>query len=355
MPNINLKEILDKVLNKPWDPLGLMSSQGLEAPLRVGDVASMGLDIMPGVGDVKSAVEGVNAFKQGDNLGGALGLAGALPFVGGTGIISGVRALGGRMSKIPMLKEAEAMLNAGQDPAHVWKETGFGLPADNHWRWEIPDHNAYLDQEKLLALDKEGGVPLPKVFDHPELYKYYPSAKNLNLNIADPSMMGTSRASYSPHTENIFLSRNIIDPDEREAFDSLIHELQHHVQSRELRQHGSSYERAQKLIDADKQKYQQAWRDAANAGDNEAIRKYRSLYNFRESPGERYWRSGGEAEARLAQMRSSLDSELSRKYYPWDPVKFYKATDVNINNLDFEDFIRKNGQEIPDWLLDFEP
>lgn len=51
------------------------------SPEHSGMLGGALLDMTPGVGDVKSAYDGVQAAKQGDYLGAGLGALGALPFI----------------------------------------------------------------------------------------------------------------------------------------------------------------------------------------------------------------------------------------------------------------------------------
>lgn len=78
---IDLKKALSDYLDSGFDPTGQYAQFGMEAPTRKGDIASLGLDMAPGVGDVKSLVDALQAAGKGNFGEAALGALGGLPMI----------------------------------------------------------------------------------------------------------------------------------------------------------------------------------------------------------------------------------------------------------------------------------
>lgn len=137
---IDIKAEADKWLSKGFDPANQYAQFGMSPPLRNGDMASIGLDMAPGIGDIKSGIEGIQAMTKGDSLGAVLGGLGALPVVPGfAGIFAGAKA---KTADLAKLARAEDMFKAGAPREAIWNETGWWQGPDQQWRFEIPDNEA---------------------------------------------------------------------------------------------------------------------------------------------------------------------------------------------------------------------
>lgn len=210
---------------------------------------------------------------------------------GGLGMIAGVRA---KTADLGQRKIAEALLKKGADPAEVWRQTGWHKGPDRQWRFEIPDAPAKLNMEAIQkASDAEDRlteqaasrgesdfdpyrqyVKLHQVLDHPELFKAYPRIKDVDVRIASPDDLPMDvGAIYNPMSDEIHLNSEFLKggPQER---DTLLHEIQHAVQSRQERFPGGA--------------------DPSKVSDDV------------------YRRSYGEAEARNVEARSLFDAAQSR-------------------------------------------
>jgi len=180
------------------------------------------------------------------------------------------------ITKGPFSK-AEEMSVKGAEPQQTWKETGWWLDdVDGKWRFEIDDSKATLpaamektdaDGKYLIEVDAgyndtwsdpdsiyfDSDGPQPLAYDaeyngeyhgpgssvwklgdllkHDKLFKNYPELKNqivvLNAQFDDDNILGE----YNPKTGTHKISEQLTDPDAIRS--TLLHEIQHAVQSRE--------------------------------------------------------------------------------------------------------------------------
>lgn len=76
-----------------------------------GDLASTGVYFIPGVGNVASAIDAIDSFRNGDYAGGAMSALWALPVIGNIG--AGLR-VGSKLAKAAKLgKTSERLFNLG--------------------------------------------------------------------------------------------------------------------------------------------------------------------------------------------------------------------------------------------------
>jgi len=173
--------------------------------------------------------------------------------------------------------EAEKMSAKGAKPQETWKKTGWWIDdVDGKWRFEIDDSKATLpaamektdaDGQYLIEVDAgyndtwsdpdsiyfDSDGPQPLAYDaeyngeyhgpgssvwklgdllkHDKLFKNYPELKNqivvLNAQFDDDNILGE----YNPKTGTHKISEQLTDPDAIRS--TLLHEIQHAVQSRE--------------------------------------------------------------------------------------------------------------------------
>jgi len=92
--------------------------------------------------------------------------------------------------------EAKAlkMERAGVSPEKIWEETGTARFKDGRWRQEIDDSQAYAKPIKKGAVNK-----LDEAISHPELFKAYPDLANVEFRYGD----GLGQGSYSPDLNRI--------------------------------------------------------------------------------------------------------------------------------------------------------
>lgn len=180
-----------------------------------------------------------------------------------------------------MLKQAQDMIDAGVEPETVRQETGWFKGMDGRWRFEIDDskaqyyragdarfsrmHADYARHQTLLnkmlngqispdehaelrKLDEvwgrergrlnervdRGNATLDEILDHEALFEAYPELRNVKVRFE--VMYDGKRGSYDRKSNTIKLSSDLRDAPE----DTLLHEIQHAVQSIEGHSGGAS-------------------------------------------------------------------------------------------------------------------
>lgn len=325
---------------------------------------------VPIAGDALSGVLAAYDAAKGDYGSAAVNALGVLPFVSGTFIGKGAKTW-------DAVKAAEAAkrIDAGENAAKVWKETGYGkAPWDKAARSEIDDSastynpNAYK-QKEFYVFGKPAGkgsvANVSELLDHKKLVNSYPDLSSVSVrempSSARNDVYGTGE--YSPATDSIGIGTAVPNNGEGVAeslldFASdkdkpvLLHELQHAIQQREGWARGGSAEMfpdeqtindarlvAARIAKGEKPSEAAKW-IAANLGRNPsvqvmdlAMKPKAELHSMPSNPHEGYKRLAGEAEARLTQARMNLSPEQRLAQYPYDPEYFKQATGVDINNL----------------------
>lgn len=142
-----------------------------------------------------------------------------------------------RLADSALLKMAEEILRSGKNPL---KETGWfkdpqGLPVDWRgakaipaWKYEISDAPAQL-KIGPEEFSKGSFFHAGELLSHPELFEAYPQLKTMSVT---PNRQISYRGHYDPRKRDIDIRSTDMDP---ELFKStLLHELQHGLQAREL-------------------------------------------------------------------------------------------------------------------------
>lgn len=180
-------------------------------------------------------------------------------------------------ANLESLREAQEMQAAGADMESIRKATGWHEGMDGKWRWEIDDskmeyhragdalfgrnHPEYAEQQRLerkmlygeltdteqarlRALTEtwgrernrlserveRGNARLEDVLDHEELFEAYPDMADLSVTFH--TLEDGQNGGYSRKFDSIELSRDLKNRPEA-LLNSLIHEVQHAIQSRE--------------------------------------------------------------------------------------------------------------------------
>lgn len=222
-----------------------------------------------------------------------------MPMAKQRGIFAGV---GAKTADIQSLEKAKTLELSGVSPEEVWKKTGWGKAPDGKWRFEIPDDQASfrMDFDSLLPQKsnnyKSGtDVGVGGGFSHKPLYEAYPEIlREERLNIGKlPSWMPDSSNSGSYKKGEVYVRNK----DEGGAKSTLLHELQHAVQTREGLQSGGN----QNNLDFDS-----------------------------------YRRLAGEVEARLVQSRMNMTPEQRAAQYPWLEDYLKKSTGTSLSDIIFK-------------------
>ena len=185
--------------------------------------------------------------------------------------------IGARTADSAALRRAEALEKSGTDNETIRQETGWYRGMDGQWRFEIDDSGAAFSRSgeaqysadnadyarytqlmnrmltgelteaehaELLGLDKkngstkkelarridEGNATLRDIMQHNALFEAYPKIAETKVKFAD--MPSGTAGSYNRETNTITLDTKL-KYDANEAFDALMHEVQHRVQAAE--------------------------------------------------------------------------------------------------------------------------
>lgn len=125
------------------------------------------------------------------------------------------------------LQKAKKMQQAGADMESIRKATGWHQFADGKWRFEIDDSRMQLRTD---AADIPNYTTLGELVDAPELFEAYPDMADLSVTFH--TLEDGQNGGYSRKFDSIELSRDLKNRPEA-LLNSLIHEVQHAIQSRE--------------------------------------------------------------------------------------------------------------------------
>lgn len=272
-------------------------------------------------------------------------------------------------------KLAEKMLEEGAAPEEVWAKTGWGKGPEGKWRFEISDLGASSNPRQYpegsdwdIAQKRPIYMNLEDALSHQDLYSAYPELRSVGTELR-PGMGGGSfrddiTAGYDPKTGKANVS-------------TLLHELQHAAQIEEDFPMGGSPQMAflpknkeafdilrQKRLEATIPMTESEYAKRAWQSDEvipEIAKDYADYVKSLGKPSawmdkqiqeaaaqDYYQRLGGEAEARLTQMRANLSPEERRAAYPWNPDYFREKTGVPL-----EDLIYRYDAEGPSELITY--
>ncbi len=130
---------------------------------------------------------------------------------------------------------AERMESKGKSPQSIRMATGwFRNPYDKKWRYEVSDDTssltdsfAFLPESKLFS--EPITARLDEVLDHPELFKAYPELRGVNV-VKRPGFLdwGGLQGSFDPKSNTLQITPYAKDPKS-----TMLHEIQHWIQSKE--------------------------------------------------------------------------------------------------------------------------
>lgn len=130
-------------------------------------------------------------------------------------------------ANLESLREAQEMQAAGADMESIRKATGWHEGMDGKWRFEIDDSRMQLRAD---AADIPNYTTLGELVDAPELFEAYPDMADLSVTFH--TLEDGQNGGYSRKFDSIELSRDLKNRPEA-LLNSLIHEVQHAIQSRE--------------------------------------------------------------------------------------------------------------------------
>ena len=261
-------------------------------------------------------------------------------------IIKSERGLiGGRKAKgapTRQLAKAQEMLAEGKDKNDIWRETGWmkGAEKGNVWKFEIDDsgfkwkngkpigeNKDWMGSKYNKALELKGKIPtIADIFEHKELFSFYPQAKNIKLK----HIQGQKGGVYYAHQNVITLDcSNAIRMDQPTA-KLILHEIQHAIQEIEGFAPGGSPEAmAQKLV---------------NEETNYLLKTNDTYADLAGWIDELYFKGEGydahDTRTYRGQMQEIFDKHLDKKYGKDPALNLYKRLAGEIEAREVE--IRKN-------------
>ena len=288
-------------------------------------------------------------------------MTGGMPMAakGAAGIFGGRL---GMTANHPQLMRAEDMAAAKVAPRQIWNETGWTKRADRQFRDEISDQAARFDRVTLNKMAGTDRAPLGEVLHHPKLYEAYPELKNLSFGYGDPKLPQGALGYFKPEGfEGGILRQKAglplkYSPAElvvgagqtpKAEIDTVLHELQHVIQSKEGFAKGGAppstvqlgtpafdiYREMRKTLDPDKLQgvTPEKFRKLVSGNSETAPPSQEYLDKlvgrlsdpkFRNHAAEyyakqlAYTRLLGESEARLATARGTMSDAQRRRTFP---------------------------------------
>ncbi len=165
------------------------------------------------------------------------------------------------------LREAQDMKTSGANRDEIWLKTGWGQRGDGSWIYDINDAGSHLTDKAVEAIKQVGTkqhtglgeppsveLPLSKVLAHQELFKAYPSLKNLTVRF-EPMRQGMERGwgyfvegeNGEPPTIAINVGRHYAVSGK--VLETLRHELQHALQTKEKVGYGGRRQEGASMYD----------------------------------------------------------------------------------------------------------
>ena len=218
----------------------------------------------------------------------------------------GERARTHDVDKFLLMMKAQR-LDAEHVPAgEIWKQTGWHKGVDGKWRHEISDHAAKL-KPAFHAMDETSGLPLHEVLDHPDLFSAYPHLRNVLVTRQLDANDGGPSGGADEANNRIEVARNLPD---REAMQTVLHEMQHMVQKTEGFAKGTA-DYAQSLR---KPVALQRLAAAVRREDPGVIRNSMRNADPKRVAALLEKLAGPEAQARLAKVHDDLDAVMQKMY-----------------------------------------
>lgn len=267
---------------------------------------------------------------------------------------------------------AQILESKAESPEEILQKTGWFRGADDKWRYELDDSVAKFDenwvgtkaqkvpdQGDLIAskapyeqipwspLEGKYVAKLGDVLDHPDLYKAYPSIKNLNL-VYDNDMPPGALGYFDKANNAIVLSESVAGNK-----GVIMHEIQHMIQEEEnfakggmALQAGKGYQlRFQQAAEEhfpDMAKFHKTIEDKLEKNipftdkELEKLDFYGKLSNLytqyiksaNDKAMDLYSRLAGEVESRNTDTRLLLSKEDRRNIPPWETEDIGRSSQV---------------------------
>jgi hypothetical protein len=203
----------------------------------------------------------------------------------------------------------------GIDEQTIFQKTGVDVKSKKYY---VPDTQAKWVNDAFRLTTKP--EPLSRYFANDPVMKLMPELGRLRIMV-DPSLPKRARAGFYPHKDLVVVSPNMLGKP-KELLQSIIHEVQHAVQTKQLRPAGSNFDTEYTKI-LSKYGFTEDTVDPAMA----KSLKSRAFEVYRQNPGEQ--------EARLSQKLSNTDLRKAPEYEYQSLDDLMRAEtmydDINVN------------------------
>ena len=215
-----------------------------------------------------------------------------------------------KSANIQQLAEAEELERAGTPMEEIRKGTGWFRSMDGKWRFELSDDGMTF---RMRPENIPNTTTLGELIDHEELFAAYPDMRNMRVDFL--SMPEYARGNYNLATNSIDLNENMRS-DFQQLAETLVHEIQHAIQTREGFASGASttYWDRRKLEGFDsKRKPNQARINRAVQNYNEAAAENPKLAKAiedlnAEKPAGHFWEFDEDANEMVDAMQPEWDA-----------------------------------------------
>ena len=216
---------------------------------------------------------------------------------------------------------AKILSREGLLPQRTKLITGWELGSDGKWRYEIPD-GKFKENIDISRPSK-----LEDIFDAPDLFKAYPEARNIEVEFKLlPEKEG---GNFDPSTKSIIINRSRYKNDKQAAELTMLHEIQHWIQVKEIFQGGSSVVQAEfkmkKIVDYFEKlvKKRESIYDSARlfySDNQEVVKEAKELLDFAKSQYDivkelTFEKGTKEEKAKATEMIKNL-SEYAKRGIP---------------------------------------
>ena len=284
------------------------------------------------------------------------------------------------------LDKAKFLETQNETPLNIKIQTGWEVGKEGKWRYEIPDGKLKdIDINDLKKeIDTDGKVvrvaKLSDVFTAPDLFEAYPEAKD--LKVIFKKLANNTRGTYISSRGVIEINQDLINTDRVKTDITVLHEIQHYIQEKELFENGSnpSYTRKYmnymlKELKDNIDYYKDMYKNAVNKTNtynpsdvkkllDESIGKYkklRELANYKDKKGEKpsakrlatayniYYRIAGEVEARNVGNRMNLTMDEKRKSLLAETEDINREDQILFENKDqlYKNEVKQMEEEFP--------
>lgn len=299
----------------------------------------------------------------------------------------------------------------GATPQEAFYRTGMTRePKENALMWELDDSTAtlpegfdeWLKQQASAGYKDEYSVPLQNFLNHPDLYEQMPELRDYTVNVVGADTIKSKGVSssvqgwFNKDDKEITLTPSLLMRGPEEIKSTLLHEIQHGVQTAEGWDDGSNINRinyqiyqAHNRLNPEEQRYVKLQADAdrlqrgLNSGElpksmvssrRESLHERRAFLNKLAeesgiSPERRkalnefatlqsedmyniYLKNTGETVARTTQARKDLDDVGRRSSYPFGEREF---KDLDGNSLTSDTSKTLTNRELERILRNVDP